>query len=164
MEYTRRYASPLGGITMTSDGTALTGLRFDGQRQPARGPDAAREEKPLPVFDETARWLDAYFRGAIPDFLPPLHLTATPFQSAVWQLLLKLSYGQTVTYGDLAAALERQTGRRVSARAVGGAVGRNPIALLVPCHRVVGAHGALTGYAGGMERKARLLALEKGEA
>ena len=109
------------------------------------------------------RWLDAYFRGERPDFLPPLHLTATPFQSAVWQRLLRIPYGGTVTYGDLARELTEELGHSVSARAVGGAVGRNPISLLVPCHRVVGANGALTGYAGGVDRKVRLLALERGE-
>ncbi len=159
MRFTQHYASPLGGVTLESDGAALTGLWFDGQRGCGPVPDAV--EAPLPVFDETRRWLDAYFRGEAPDFLPPLHLVATPFQSAVWQMLLRIPYGATVTYGALASALAAHTGRRVSARAVGGAVGRNPISLLIPCHRVVGARGALTGYAGGVERKARLLALER---
>ena len=154
------YDSPLGGVTLASDGTALTGLWFDGQRFFGQGLPGPCAERPLPVFDEAARWLDVYFRAAAPDFLPPLHLRATPFQSAVWQQLLRIPWGRTVTYGALAQTLSAQLGRPVSARAVGGAVGRNPISLMIPCHRVVGANGALTGYAGGLERKARLLALE----
>ena len=161
MKYTWHYPSPLGDITLASDGTAITGLWFDGQKRFGQGLADGHTETHLPVFDEAARWLDAYFGGAAPDFTPPLHLSATPFESAVWQLLLKIPYGETVTYGALAQALEAQTGRRVSARAVGGAVGRNPVSLIVPCHRVVGERGALIGYAGGVERKARLLALEQ---
>ena len=153
--YTMRYASALGGIVMQSDGTALTGLRFD-EAAPAEA-----EACPLPVFAETVRWLELYFRGEEPDFLPPLHLTATPFQSAVWQALLRIPYGGTATYGEIARSLSAQRGQRVSARAVGGAAGRNPILLLIPCHRLIGARGALSGYAGGTERKAALLALER---
>lgn len=154
------YDSPLGGITMASDGDALTGLWFDGQRFFGQGLPARCKAEPLPVFADAERWLDVYFRGAAPDFLPPLHLRATPFQSAVWQQLLRIPYGKTVTYGALAKILSAQLGHPVSARAVGGAVGRNSISLMIPCHRVVGANGRLTGYAAGVERKARLLELE----
>ncbi len=161
MEYTQHYASPLGGMLMASDGTALTGLWFDGQRYFARGLDSAKEEKALPVFEETSRWLDDYFRGEAHERMPPLRAGGTPFQMNVCALLRMIPYGKTVTYGELAAALERETGRTTSARAVGGAIGRNPISIIIPCHRVVGAAGALTGYAGGLERKARLLALEQ---
>ena len=164
MKYIRRCASPLGGITLASDGAALTGLWFDGQRFFGRGLSGAPEERALPVFDEAARWLEAYFSGREPEGRPPLHLRATPFESAVWQQLLRIPYGETVTYGALARILSAQSGRTVSPRAVGGAVGRNPVSLLIPCHRVVGAGGALTGYAGGVARKEWLLALERGGA
>lgn len=157
MEYTCQYASPLGGILLSADEAGLTGLWFEGQRHFPRAPGAAREEKA--IFEQAVSWLDLYFSGREPDFTPPLHPTGTEFQLAVWRLLLEIPYGQTTTYGVLARRLAEQRGR-VSARAVGGAAGRNPIALLVPCHRVVGADGSLTGYAGGLDRKARLLALE----
>lgn len=163
MEYTWHYDSPLGGITLCSDGEALTGLRFDGQKH-FTVPPGAREGKNLPVFVQTVRWLDRYFGGARPDFTPPLHLRASAFRVAVWEALLTIPYGQTATYGAVAAAVAARTGvPRTSARAVGGAVGHNPIALIIPCHRVVGAGGALTGYAGGIERKRSLLMLEKAD-
>ena len=163
MEYFRRYASPLGGVTLASDGQALCGLRFDGQAHsfPAPAPGAEREEKDLPVFEETGRWLDVYFSGREPGFTPPLAPGGTPFQRAVWELLLTVPYGQTVAYGALAARLAAQLGlARMSAQAVGGAAGRNPISLIIPCHRVVGSDGSLRGYAGGLWRKRALLALE----
>ena len=155
------YASPLGPVTLGSDGQALTGLWFDGQRffGASLGEDAP--VRPLDVFDTAARWLDAYFSGRAPDFTPPLRLDGTPFQRAVWELLLNIPYGRTATYGELAAALgARRDRHRPSARAVGNAVARNPVSLIVPCHRVVGAGGKLTGYAGGLDRKRRLLRLE----
>jgi methylated-DNA-[protein]-cysteine S-methyltransferase len=160
MEYLWYYASPLGEITLIGDGEALTGLRFDGP--PAGMPTAESEKKPLPVFVETAQWLDRYFDGREPGAAPPLRLRGTPFQRAVWALLLTIPYGSTTSYGELARQLAAREGfPRASARAVGGAVGRNPVAVLVPCHRVVGADGALTGYAWGLERKAALLELER---
>ena len=157
MNHTAHYDSPLGGITLASDGRALTGLWFDGQKNfgsnlgtPASSPAE------LPIFSETRRWLDIYFSGREPDFTPPLLLQGPPFQKQVWLSLLTISYGQTVTYGELA----RRLGCR-SAQAVGGAVGRNPISIIVPCHRVVGANGTLTGYAAGLDRKQALLELEQ---
>lgn len=158
--YTWYYDSPLGRITLESDGTSLSGLRFDGQnRFGAGGPVTGSS---LPVFEETCRWLDSYFRGEIPDFSPALALYGSDFQQTVWKILLEIPYGQTVTYGWIAGRLaaERASGR-MSAQAVGGAVGRNPVALIVPCHRVVGAGGRLTGYAAGLDRKAWLLAHEQ---
>ena len=116
----------------------------------------ARGEKRTPFLDGTARWLDDYFSGGQPDFTPPLHLIGSAFRLRVWARLLEIPYGQTTTYGAL-------LGDGASARAVGGAVGRNPISIIVPCHRVIGADGSLTGYAGGMDRKIRLLALERQE-
>ena len=157
MVYRQYCASPLGGIVLTSDGEALTGLWFDGQ---ARCGEPAGEAANLPVFDQAARWLEIYFSGRAPDFTPPLRQTGTPFQRRVWNSLLPIPFGRTTTYGALAAALTAQGMGRASARAVGGAVGRNPIALIVPCHRVIGAGGRLTGYAGGLDRKAWLLRLE----
>ena len=159
MTYVHRCATPLGGVTLASDGEALTGLWFDGQKYFGSTLGAQYEERSLPVFAEAERWLEIYFNGRDPGFIPPLSLRGTPFRRAVWELLLTIPYGHTITYGALAAALGAQNG---SARAVGGAVGRNPVSLIVPCHRVIGAGGALTGYAGGVERKARLLSLERG--
>ena len=158
MDYVWHYASPLGGIMLASDGQALTGLWFEGQKYFAAGLDGEHEEKALPVFDETARWLDAYFGGREPGFTPPLRPRGTAFQRAVWEQLLTVPCGGTLSYGQLAARLGLP---RAAARAVGGAVGRNPVSLIIPCHRVVGADGSLTGYAGGLERKRRLLALER---
>ena len=165
MEYTHTYASPLGGITLASDGEALSGLWFDGQKLFAEGLDPAHEERPLPVFYEAERWLDVYFSGRDPGFRPPLVMKTTPFRRAVWELLLTIPYGRTVTYGELAERLAKQWGlARMSAQAVGGAVGHNAISLIIPCHRVVGANGSLTGYAGGLDRKLKLLESEKGTA
>ena len=156
MDYTAHYNSPWGGITLASDGQALTGLWLDGQKHfGSTLKIASSTTSELPVLDETRRWLDRYFSGRKPDFTPTLLLKGTTFQQRVWKSLLAIPYGQTVTYGELA----RRLGCR-SAQAIGGAVGRNPIAIIVPCHRVVGAGGALTGYAGGIDRKRALLQLE----
>lgn len=164
MTYTQTYASPLGEVLLSADEIGLSGLWFSGQRYFARTlpPGAVPEE--TPVLTASKRWLDCYFSGKRPDFLPPLHLIGTDFQQAVWNLLLEIPYGQTVTYGTLAHALARQLGKpAMSAQAVGAAVGRNPISIIVPCHRVVGTDGNLTGYAGGVERKLQLLQLERAD-
>jgi len=164
MQYTSHYDSPLGGILLAADGESLSGLWFDGQKHFALGLDATRKDRALPVFAQAERWLDCYFSGREPDFTPPLRLRGTAFQLAVWRLLSEIPYGQTTTYGALARRLAAQGEMtHPSARAVGGAVGRNPISLIVPCHRVVGADGSLTGYAGGADKKNRLLALEGAE-
>ena len=165
VEYVCHYDSPLGGITMRIDGAALTGLWFDGQRFFPDVFATVHEEKPPAVFDETRRWLDVYFSGRDPGFVPPLNMdlnrNATPFRKAVWEILLTIPFGKTMTYGEIARILAARNGlRRMSAQAVGGAVGHNPVALIVPCHRVVGAGGSLTGYGGGLERKRRLLERE----
>ena len=158
MIYTVHYTSPLGGITLASDGMALTGLYFDGERD---FPDlSAAHKKDLPVFGEVMRWLDLYFAGKEPDFMPPLAPVGTTFQQAVWEILKTIPYGGTTTYGAIAKRLEKSTGKRMSAQAVGGAVGRNPISLLIPCHRVIGADGSLMGYAGGLDKKEYLLRTE----
>ena len=156
MTMIRHYDSPLGGITLAGRGDALTGLWFDGQAHFGSTAGPQSETGWLPVFADTCRWLDDYFAGRIPDFIPKLDLRGTPFRRRVWQALLDIPYGETVSYGELA--------RRLScpgARAVGSAVGCNPVSLIVPCHRVLGAGGALTGYACGLERKRWLLQLEK---
>ena len=160
MLYTSHYASPLGGMTLVSDGTALVGLYFDGQKYAAEGLDATRTQKNLPIFEEARRWLDVYFSGRKPDFTPPTAPAGTAFQQSVWEILRTIPYGQTVTYGAIARRIEQNTGCRMSAQAVGGAVGCNPISILIPCHRVVGTNGSLTGYAGGIDKKERLLRWE----
>ena len=162
MKYLYKYSSPLGGITLECEGSALTGLWFDGQKHFAAAPDAREADGSLPAFEQAARWLDIYFGGRDPGFFPKTAPEGTPFQAAVWEILLTVPYGETVTYGEIARRIAEKTGlSRMSARAVGGAVGRNPISLIIPCHRVVGAGGKLTGYAGGIDRKEKLLALEK---
>ena len=148
------YASPLGEIVLAAEGAALTGLWFKGQAHFPAALPAPEAPDALAVFRETARWLDLYFAGQKPDFCPALAPEGTPFQRKVWERLRAIPYGETMTYGALAAALGS------SARAVGGAVARNPISLVIPCHRVLGAAGTLTGYAGGIERKGNLLRLE----
>ena len=158
MEYIGHYDSPLGGITLSSDGEALTRLWFDGQKYYAAALDREHEEKALPVFGETAQWLDCYFSGKEPDFIPKLNPRGTPFRRAVWDVLLTIPYGQTTTYGEIGRKLGLSRG---AAQAVGGAVGHNPISLIIPCHRVVGADGSLTGYAGGLDKKRRLLEMEQ---
>ncbi|MCM1023019.1 MAG: methylated-DNA--[protein]-cysteine S-methyltransferase [Prevotella sp.] len=164
MTYTYHYKSPIGGITLSSRGGELTGLWFDGQKYFGGTLSEECREKPLPVFDETARWLDIYFSGKAPDFTPPLKMETTAFRKSVWEILLKIPFGQTVTYGEIASEVAKRRGlSKMSAQAVGGAVGHNSISLIIPCHRVVGADGSLTGYAGGIDKKVKLLTLEKAD-
>lgn len=161
MELTTRYDSPLGRILLAADGEGLTGLWFEGGKYFAAGLGPDSREGDTPALEAAKRWLDTYFSGGVPDFLPALHLRGTPFQLDVWALLLGIPYGKTTSYGELARKLSARRGlRRMSAQAIGGAVGRNPVSIIVPCHRVVGAGGGLTGYAGGIEKKAALLRLE----
>ena len=161
MQYTTFYESPIGRMLLAADDAGLTGLWFEGQKYFARCLDRETEEKELPVFAESTRWLDIYFSGKEPDFTPPLHFTGTDFQKDVWEILCAIPYGQTMTYGAIADQLAKKRGlSRMSAQAVGGAVGHNNISIIVPCHRVVGSDGSLTGYAGGIERKTFLLNLE----
>lgn len=150
MMYTTQYMSPLGNILLAADANGLTGAWFEGQTYFARSLDAQHQER------------DMYFRGMKPDFLPPLHPIGSAFQQSVWEMLLQIPYGHTTTYGEIARQLAKKQGiSRMSAQAVGGAVGHNPISILIPCHRVVGTNGSLTGYAGGIEKKIQLLTLEK---
>ncbi len=192
--YSHHYNSPLGGMTMTSNGTALTGLWFDENPdseslidtdwpvfedlEEAEGPasEAAKSspdtESPeatsnqpqdiLPVFRDTCRWLDTYFGGEVPDFVPPLEVQDTKFRLEVWDMLKTIPYGQSTTYGKIARAIAEKRGmERMSAQAVGNAVGSNPVVIIIPCHRVLGSDGKLTGYSGGIERKRALLELER---
>lgn len=148
-------------MTMASDGERLTGLWFDGQKYYPEAGRPACEAQALPLFDQTRVWLDRYFAGENPGAVPPLRLEGSHFRLAVWRLLQQIPRGEVVTYKAIARQLERERGGgRVSAQAVGGAVGHNPVSIVVPCHRVVGCDGSLTGYAGGVERKAALLRLE----
>ena len=164
MIYTYHYCSPLGGITLSSNETELTGLWFDGQKYFGDTLPEDYEEKFLPVCEQTARWLDTYFSGKAPDFTPPLCMKTTPFRKRVWEIMLTIPFGQTMTYGEIANKIAREKGvSQMSAQAVGGAVGHNSISLIIPCHRVVGTNGSLTGYAGGIDKKIKLLAMEKAD-
>ena len=162
MQYTNKYSSPLGEMLMAADDTGLTGLWFMGQKYFALYLDREHKEKDLPVFRDTKHWLDIYFSGKEPNFKLPLHFTGSPFQNEVWKILYSIPYGKTMTYGEIGRKVAEMTGKKnMSAQAVGGAVGHNPISILIPCHRVVGTNGSLTGYAGGIEKKIGLLKLER---
>lgn len=155
MVFTREYFSPAGPMLLASDGISLTGLWFEGQRYfPA---DICRREADIPVLDLAVSWLEIYFSGCRPSFVPEIRFIGTDFRKKVWNALLDIPYGTTVTYGELTDRVGCS-----SARAVGAAVGHNPVSVIVPCHRVVGSDGSLTGYAGGLDRKSMLLAIESG--
>lgn len=162
MKYKSFYTSPLGDILLAADDQGLTGLWFtDGQRRMGEGlrPDAA--ECGSVYFDEARQWLDLYFAGRDPGFVPRLHLTGSVFRNRVAQIMLEIPYGKTTTYQAIARQIAAERGmRQMSCQAVGGAVGRNPISLIIPCHRVIGADGSLTGYGGGLSRKEALLRME----
>ena len=160
MTFVQDYASPLGNILLAGDVAGLTGLWFYGQKYFAAALPAAHIRQETPVLAETRRWLNLYFAGRVPDFTPPLHPAGSAFRRAVWDILLQIPYGETTTYGAIAKQLAAQQGCGVSAQAVGGAVGHNAVSIIIPCHRVVGTNGNLTGYAGGIDRKIQLLTLE----
>ncbi|MDD2956260.1 MAG: methylated-DNA--[protein]-cysteine S-methyltransferase [Oscillospiraceae bacterium] len=164
MDRTFFYHSPVGELLLASDGDSLTGLWMKDAKYYGEGLSPGAVQGDLPVFCQAARWLDRYFSGEEPGALPPLAPRGSEFRQKIWQLLLDIPYGCTVTYGELASRLTARWGvPGMSAQAVGGAVGHNPISILIPCHRVVGANGSLTGYAGGIEKKLALLQLEKAE-
>ena len=161
MTFIQHYNSPLGGILLAADEIGLTGLWFNGQKYFARSLPAGYTEQNTPALSEAKRWLEVYFTGKKPDFMPPLHIIGSAFRRAVWEILLQIPYGKTTTYGEIARQLaEKQKLPRMSAQAVGGAVGHNEISIIIPCHRVVGTNGSLTGYAGGIDKKIKLLELE----
>ncbi|WP_297153695.1 methylated-DNA--[protein]-cysteine S-methyltransferase [uncultured Ellagibacter sp.] len=161
MDLTCTYASPLGDIELASNGEALIGLWFKGQKYDAATLSPTVQEKPDdPVLAQARAWLDAYFEGRDPGEIPSCAPRGSEFRQLVWAKLAEIPYGELVTYGDIAKAIEADTGKKCSARAVGGAVGHNPVSIILPCHRVVGASRSLTGYAGGIERKIALLKLE----
>lgn len=161
MLYQYNYKSPLGILTMASDGENITGLWFEGQKYFASTIKEKCITKQLPIFAKAVSWLDCYFGGRKPSITLPLAPQGTEFRQQVWQILSTIPYGQTITYGEIAKRIALAMGKeKMSAQAVGGAVGHNPIAIIIPCHRVVGAMGNITGYAGGLDRKIKLLQLE----
>ena len=162
MTFTQHYDSPLGGILLAADEIGLTGLWFDGEKYFADNLPAEHAERETPILVEVKRWLDIYFDGREPDFLPPLHPIGSAFRQSVWEILLQIPYGKTTTYGEIARQLaEKQKLPRMSAQAVGGAVGHNEISIIIPCHRVAGTNDSLTGYAGSIDKKMKLLKLER---
>ena len=161
MVYTCKYKSPLGNILLAADEIGLTGLWFEGQKYFANTLPDEHILRETEILAEAKKWLDVYFSGKEPKFTPPLHPAGSTFRQAVWQILLQIPYGQTITYGGIAHKMAELKGTsRMSAQAVGGAVGHNEISIIIPCHRVVGTNGSLTGYAGGIDKKIALLELE----
>jgi methylated-DNA-[protein]-cysteine S-methyltransferase len=161
MEYIQMIKSPVGTLTVSSDGQNISGLWIEGQKYFAKTLGQDVLEQNIPIFENVREWLDIYFSGRAPDFVPPLMPKGSPYQKAIWDNLCKIPYGQTTSYGELAKQFELENkGRRTSARAVGSAVGHNPVSILIPCHRVIGRNGNLTGYAGGIDKKIKLLKLE----
>lgn len=159
--YTCTYKSKLGDILLAADEIGLIGLWFTGQKYFANTLPEEHISQETSILSEAKKWLDVYFSGKEPTFTPPLHPTGSAFRQAVWQILLQIPYGQTMTYGEIARQLAAvQNIPNMSAQAVGGAVGHNEVSIIIPCHRVVGSNGSLTGYAGGMEKKIALLKLE----
>lgn len=161
-QYTIEYNSPIGQLTIASDGENITGLWMQGQKYFAATLDNHTPGASLPVFDRAMEWLDRYFKGEEPKMLLPLAPRGSEFRKSVWDILCGIPIGEVITYGEIAKAMALKLGKdTMSAQAVGGAVGHNPISIIIPCHRVVGSNGSLTGYAGGIDKKIKLLQLEK---
>lgn len=163
MFYSTTYPSPLGAITLSCDGDKLVGLWFVKQKYYGTNYSEEMTEKDdLPVFDAAKKWLDRYFEGKKTDATQlPLAPEGSEFQQGVWDILLEIPYGEVITYGDIAKKMAVKMKKvKMSAQAVGGAVGRNPISIIIPCHRVVGANGNLTGFGGGIDKKVKLLEIE----
>lgn len=163
MYYSTTYPSPVGIITLACDGDNLVGLWMEGQKYHGGAiPEEMAEKSDMPVFDAAKKWMDRYFAGETPSaFELPLRPIGSKFRQEVWRILCEIPYGKVITYGDIAKKMAVKMGKeRMSSQAVGGAVGHNPISIMIPCHRVVGANGSLTGYAGGISTKVRLLELE----
>lgn len=161
MHYTSLYQSPAGEILLAVDEIGVVGVWFQNEKYYAYCLDKENEPGETPIMKELKGWLDIYFQGKEPDFVPPLHMIGTPFQIRVWNILREIPYGTTTTYREIAKKIAEERGlKRMSAQAVGTAVGKNNINLIVPCHRVVGANNSLAGYAGGIDRKIKFLKLE----
>ena len=161
MEYITYYDSPIGNITIASDGVKITGLWFDSQKPDDSVLTKDYVEGDIRVFDRAKEWLDIYFSGRDPGFMPPLKVNATPFRKRVCEIMLTIPYGETITYGEIAKKLADEKGiEKMSAQAVGSAVGHNPISIMIPCHRVIGANSTIGGYTGGTDIKVELLKLE----
>ena len=161
MDYVSEYQSPMGTIILASDGANLTGLWFEGQKYFGDTLKGTVKKAELPVFDMAKSWLDIYFGGKNPEFQVPVSLNGSPSRQEVWDILRQIPYGKVMTYGEIGKIVAGKRGlASMSAQAVGGAVGHNPISVIVPCHRVIGSNGSLTGYAGGVDKKKELLALE----
>ncbi|UWD48349.1 methylated-DNA--[protein]-cysteine S-methyltransferase [Clostridioides difficile] len=161
MQYISYYHSPLGKILLASDHIGITGLWFENQKYYAYKLNKEHKEIDSTFFDHVKHWLDIYFSGKEPDFLPPIHLIGTSFQIEVWEILKQIPYGETTIYGEIAIQIaQKKELSQMSSQAVGGAVG-HPISIMIPCHRVIGKNGSLTGYAGGIDKKIELLSLEK---
>lgn len=161
MHYTSLYQSPVGEILLAADDIGVVGIWFKGEKYYAHCLDKENEPKETPAIIESKRWLDIYFQGKEPDFVPPVHMIGTPFQIEVWNFLREIPYGTTTTYKEIAEKIAKRRGlERMSAQAVGTAVGKNNVNLTIPCHRVVGTNNSLAGYAGGIDKKIKLLKLE----
>ncbi len=161
MNYYFEYKSPIGILTIISNGESITWLGIKGQKYFTHDLDALSLDVTLPIFTDTVKWLDIYFSGEKPNFTLPLAPQGSSFRQAVWKILCNIPYGEVVTYGDIAKIIAKQSGKeKMSSQAVGGAVGHNPISIIIPCHRVVGAGGNLTGFASGIATKIKLLEQE----
>lgn len=161
MEYIYKYKSPIGEIVLLSDTKYLNGLWIKGQKNFDIAINNYEENENLEIFKQTAKWLDIFFEGKDPKKELPLKFKGTPFQEEVWKVLTKIPYGKYITYGDIARKIAKSRGlNKMSAQAVGGAVGSNPISIIIPCHRVIGKDGNLVGYAGGLDLKIKLLKIE----
>lgn len=164
MIYIQNYDSLVGRLFIAADEIGLIGLWLDEEKYYAANLPSEHTEAKTPTLAETMRWLDIYFSGEEPDFTPPLHPFGSEFRQEVWKILLRIPYGKTVTYSEIAKEIAQEKGiKKMSAQAVGGAVGHNEIAIIIPCHRVVGTSGSLTGYAGGIDKKIKLLELERAD-
>lgn len=162
MQYKMSYDSPVGQLVVTTDKENVTGLWFENQKNYEALLNDTVKEQYQPIFDKVSHWLNEYFLGNNPEITFSLKPTGTEFRMNVWSKLQAIPYGQTVSYGDIAQQIAKERGQnKMSAQAVGGAVGSNPISIMIPCHRVVGANGSLTGFGGGIDRKIKLLNIEE---